>query len=54
MGIKIKAILFDMDGVLVDAKEWHYEAFNKALRIFGYEISKYEHIHAFDGLPKKN
>lgn len=53
MGVKIKAILFDMDGVLVDAKEWHYEAFNKALRIFGYEISKYEHIHAFDGLPTK-
>lgn len=50
---KIKAILFDMDGVLVEAKDWHYEALNKALRIFGYEISKYEHLHAFDGLPTK-
>lgn len=53
MSHKIKAILFDMDGVLVDAKAWHYEALNKALRVFGFEISKYEHIHAFDGLPTK-
>ena len=29
----IKAVLFDMDGVLVDAKEWHYQAFNEALRV---------------------
>ena len=53
MSNQIKAILFDMDGVLVDAKDWHYEALNKALRLFGYEISRYEHIHAFDGLPTK-
>ena len=48
---KIKAVLFDMDGVLIDAKEWHYEALNKALRLFGHEISRYDHIHSFDGLP---
>jgi len=23
---KIKAILFDMDGVLIEAKDWHFEA----------------------------
>ncbi len=51
--MKIKAILFDMDGVLIDAKEWHYEALNKALRLFGMEISLYEHLHTFDGLPTK-
>ena len=56
MGInekKVKAILFDMDGVLIDAKEWHYEALNKALSLFGITISRYEHIHSFDGLPTK-
>lgn len=49
--VKIKAIIFDMDGVLIDAKEWHYEALNKALRLFGYEISRYDHLVTYDGLP---
>lgn len=40
-----------MDGVLIDAKEWHYEALNKALRLFGFEISRYDHLVTFDGLP---
>ena len=49
----IKAILFDMDGVLIDAKEWHYEALNKALAIFGLEIPREAHLTRFDGLPTK-
>ncbi|MBQ9301587.1 HAD family phosphatase [Butyrivibrio sp.] len=53
MGTKIKAILFDMDGVLIDAKDWHYEALNKALGLFGMEISRYDHLHSFDGLPTR-
>jgi haloacid dehalogenase superfamily, subfamily IA, variant 3 with third motif having DD or ED/haloacid dehalogenase superfamily, subfamily IA, variant 1 with third motif having Dx(3-4)D or Dx(3-4)E len=48
---KIKAVIFDMDGVLIDAKEWHYEALNKALSLFGYEISRYDHLVTYDGLP---
>jgi len=51
--MKIKAILFDMDGVLIDAKDWHYEALNKALGLFGMEISRYDHLTTFDGLPTK-
>lgn len=51
---KIKAILFDMDGVLIEAKDWHYEALNKALRLFGMEISRAEHLVTFDGLPTKD
>ena len=31
---QIKAVLFDMDGVLVEAKDWHYEAFNESVRNF--------------------
>ena len=48
---KIKAIIFDMDGVLIEAKDWHYEALNKALNTFGYEISRYDHLVTYDGLP---
>jgi HAD superfamily hydrolase (TIGR01509 family) len=47
----IQAIIFDMDGVLIDAKEWHYEALNRALSLFGYEISRYDHLITYDGLP---
>ena len=48
---KIKAILFDMDGVLIDAKDWHYEALNKALNLANIEISKKDHLNIYDGLP---
>jgi len=51
--VKIKAIIFDMDGVLIDAKNWHYEALNRALALFGMEISRYEHLMNYDGLPTK-
>ncbi len=49
----IKAIIFDMDGVLIDAKDWHYEALNKALALFGFSISRYDHLVTYDGLPTK-
>jgi beta-phosphoglucomutase len=48
---EIRAIAFDMDGVLIDAKEWHYESLNRALALFGYSISRIEHLTTFDGLP---
>jgi HAD superfamily hydrolase (TIGR01509 family) len=48
---KIKAILFDMDGVLIDAKEWHYEALNRALGHFNINIDRKSHLNTFDGLP---
>ena len=49
--MKIKAIIFDMDGVLVEAKDWHYQALNRALQLFGYQISRYDHLTTYDGLP---
>jgi beta-phosphoglucomutase len=48
----IKAIIFDMDGVLIDAKEWHFEALNQALLQLGYvAISRHAHETTLDGLP---
>ena len=49
----IKAVIFDMDGVLIDAREWHYEALNRALGMFGYTITRYDHLVTFDGLPTR-
>ena len=51
--MKIKAIIFDMDGVLINAKEWHYISLNKALEKFGLQINRYDHLVTFDGLPTK-
>ncbi|WP_457745000.1 HAD family hydrolase [Sulfurimonas sp.] len=50
---KIKAVIFDMDGVLIEAKDWHYKALNKALNLIGLEISRYDHLVTFDGLPTR-
>ena len=48
----IKAIIFDLDGVLVDTKQIHFEALNAALRKYKFEkISIDDHIKVFDGLP---
>jgi beta-phosphoglucomutase len=49
----IKAVLFDMDGVLIDAKDWHYEALNRALDLFGMAINRDAHLATFDGLPTR-
>jgi HAD superfamily hydrolase (TIGR01509 family) len=46
--MSIKLIIFDLDGVLVEAKEIHYEALNKALG--EYAISWDEHLSIYDGL----
>jgi HAD superfamily hydrolase (TIGR01509 family) len=48
-----KAVLFDLDGVLVDAPEWHYEALNQALSLFGYSITREEHEGWYNGLPTR-
>ena len=53
MPVKIRAIIFDLDGVLVDATEWHYNALNRALALFGYTITRYEHLTSYNGLPTR-
>ena len=47
-----KLVVFDLDGVLVDSKDLHYEALNKALEDHGYPAISYtDHIRTYDGLP---
>ena len=51
----IQCILYDLDGVLVDACDWHYDALNKALlEVCGFKIGRREHAATFNGLPTKN
>ena len=52
----IKLIIFDLDGVLVDTKDIHYEALNLALKKVNkkYFIDYNSHINEFDGLSTLN
>ncbi len=49
----IKLVIFDLDGVLVDAKEIHYESLNRSLSEVDekFIIDREEHMNVFDGLP---
>jgi HAD superfamily hydrolase (TIGR01509 family) len=47
--MKTKLIIFDLDGVLVEAKNIHYDALNEALGE-QYSISWVEHLSTYDGL----
>ena len=46
--MKIQLVIFDLDGVLVEAKNIHYDALNEALG--KYAISWQEHLSTYDGL----
>lgn len=47
----VRAVLFDADGVLIDACELHYVAFNNALAEHGWTLTREEHNAAYNGLP---
>ena len=51
----VKLIVFDLDGVLVDAKKIHFNALNRALSEVNpaYVISYQEHLKLFDGIPTR-
>jgi HAD superfamily hydrolase (TIGR01509 family) len=49
----IKLVVFDLDGVLIDSKQTHYEALNRALGT-QYAITIEEHLSTYDGLPTRS
>jgi len=51
--MSIKCIIFDLDGVLISSKQIHFEAFNYALKDYGFELTLEEHLKDFDGLSTK-
>jgi beta-phosphoglucomutase-like phosphatase (HAD superfamily)/dTDP-glucose pyrophosphorylase len=48
-----KLVIFDLDGVLIDSRDMHYEALNMALSKIDckYVIDRDEHLSFYDGLP---
>lgn len=48
----MKLVIFDLDGVLLEAKEIHYDALNQALKNIdkNYIISWEEHLRSYDGM----
>tara|TARA_B100000575_G_scaffold293761_1_gene306238 strand:+ start:6847 stop:8226 length:1380 start_codon:yes stop_codon:yes gene_type:complete len=53
--MNIKAIIFDLDGVLVNTKDLHFKALNNSISIFdkNYIISYEDHLSIYDGLSTK-
>ena len=51
----IDTIIFDLDGVLINSKDIHFEALNSSLskNSVNYQISYEDHLKSFDGLPTK-
>ena len=49
----IKGLIFDLDGVLVDTKDLHFIALNKALEKSNAKkiITYNDHVNIYDGLP---
>jgi HAD superfamily hydrolase (TIGR01509 family) len=47
-----KLVIFDLDGVLIESRELHYQSLNDALRSIDpkYIISRDEHLSVYDGL----
>jgi beta-phosphoglucomutase-like phosphatase (HAD superfamily) len=49
---KIKGLIFDLDGVLVNTKKIHFDALNLALKKKNIkQISYKDHLNIYDGLP---
>ena len=49
----IKLVIFDLDGVLVDTKDVHFNTLNDAIEYVAgkqYCITVEEHLHTYDGL----
>jgi beta-phosphoglucomutase len=46
----IEAVIFDFDGVLVDSEKLHYQAFNRVLSRFNFQLSLRDYYDKFLGL----
>ncbi len=51
----IKAVIFDLDGVLIESGDWHYQALSEALSRHGFRLTREDHSRYCEGLstPEK-
>ena len=48
----IKAVLFDLDGVLVSTDEYHYRSWKKLSKEEGFDFFDHEFNHKFRGVAR--
>ena len=46
----IRAVIFDMDGLMIDSEPFHYKAFRKIFNSFGKELTQEEHFKRYVGI----
>ncbi len=53
--METKLLILDLDGVLIDSKDIHFLALNKALRLVNsnFVINEADHLAIYDGLPTR-
>ncbi len=50
MAPAIKALIFDMDGTLVDSERLHWQAWNETLRRYGFRVPDFEDFNKYVGV----
>ncbi|HWW39711.1 HAD family phosphatase [Pedobacter sp.] len=48
---KLKAVLFDLDGTLIDSEYFHFECWNEILKTFSYEMTYADWLKGYAGFP---